>query len=339
MADGSSIEWTDATWNPIRARRLVPVETGGEGPTVLTERKGWYCEHVSPGCARCYAERFNAWVGTRLAYKPAHRDEVEIFLDEKILMQPLGWKRPRNIFLLSMSDLFGRFVTDEMIDRVFAVMAQCHERGLGHIFQVLTKRGDRMRAYFADDAARKRGIRAAYDTMGLREVWLPTWPIPSVWLGVSVEDQQRADERREDFRAVPAAVKFVSYEPALGGVDWAGWEFVDWIISGGESGAGARPSHPDWHRAARDFCAVNGIAYFFKQWGEWASDYDRDLDDPDWRRCAELLRTRPKGRWLNLAGGHGFHGERVVFVDRVGKKAAGSRLDGATHDAMPGAAR
>src|SRR5579863_1317613 len=110
MADHSKIEWTDATWNPLRARDA-------------TGKIGWHCEKVSEACHFCYAEGFNKRLGTGLEYKPGHRDALEIFLDEKMLTTPLRWKKPRMIFVCSMTDLFADFVTDEMIDRVFAVMA------------------------------------------------------------------------------------------------------------------------------------------------------------------------------------------------------------------------
>src|SRR6202012_186572 len=114
-------------------------------------------------------------------------------------------------------------------------------------------------------------------------------------------------------------ISFVSYEPALGPIDWSGWEFLRWLISGGESGPDARPTHPDWHRGARDFCAAHGIAYFFKQWGNWWPELDRDRDDPDWRQPYGNYRE-PHFRILNLAGGQGFHGERVHVMRYCSKK-------------------
>jgi protein gp37 len=111
---------------------------------------------------------------------------------------------------------------------------------------------------------------------------------------------------------------------------------LDWIIVGGESGPGARPMHPDWARSLRDQCAGAGVPFFFKQWGEWVSVYDR-ATDPDWKQTCEQERLHPKGRWINLAGGHGFHGERVHYIAPLGKTRAGRTLDGITHDAMPGA--
>ena len=132
MGDHSKIEWTDASWNAIRARNKA------------TGKVGWHCEHASPGCVHCYSESFNRdRLGTRLAFKPGHRDDVEIFLDEAMLLQPLRWRRPRKIFVCSMTDLFGEFVPDAMIDRVFAVMALAPQ----HTFLVLTKRSARLREY------------------------------------------------------------------------------------------------------------------------------------------------------------------------------------------------
>src|SRR5258708_16196189 len=126
MADRSAIEWTDATWTPIRAR---------------TDNVGWHCEHVSEGCRNCYAEGINRRLGTGLSFKPALKPAL--FLDEKMLLAPLKWKKPRTIFVCSMTDLFADFVRDEWIDRMFAVMALCPQ----HRFQVLTKRAQRMREY------------------------------------------------------------------------------------------------------------------------------------------------------------------------------------------------
>ncbi len=219
----TTIEWAHAglgrgeTWNPIRARNKA------------TGKIGWHCEKVSPACANCYAERQNmvaARGGTKLPYKPGHRLDVEIYLDEKTLLAPLHWKTPRGIFASSMTDLAADFVSDEWLDKMFAVAALCPQ----HIFIFLTKRSKRMREYIAGDfrkskifyhaaplsvAARKEIDFAHLDNLG--------WPLPNVWLGVTAEDQQRADERIPDLLATPAAVRFVSYEPALGTVVWKRW--------------------------------------------------------------------------------------------------------------------
>src|SRR6266478_4650350 len=134
MSDGSSIEWTDDTWTPIRARRVV------SGKKLI----GWHCEHVSEGCRNCYADTgFNKRMGTKLDYKPTNRQLVEIFLDEDMLLKPLQWKKPRCISVCSMTDLFADFVKDKWIDHMFALMALCPQ----HRFQVLTKRAKRLRAY------------------------------------------------------------------------------------------------------------------------------------------------------------------------------------------------
>ena len=353
MGDRSAIEWTDATWNPIRARHRV------------TGKVGWHCEHASPGCIKCYAEGMNRWRGTGLPFKPGHGPDIELFLDERVLLQPLRWARPRRIFPGSMTDLFGEFVADDMLDRVFAVMALCPQ----HTFQCLTKRSARMRAYMTDMVAGRRWICDAGKAIGAEKPWriadamADGWgakPLPNVWLGVSAEDQRRADERRDDLASLARAgsTTFVSYEPALGPVDWTGWDFLKQMISGGESGPQARPSHPDWHRAARDFCVPRGIAYFFKQWGEWkpisamperetealyrsnrqAGDGEDQgaLDDIYGRRCTVPVE------YLGYAGDRGLdrafqtvdgHGGMTLF--RVGKHRAGRLLDGREHNGMP----
>ena len=158
------------------------------------------------------------------------------------------------------------------------------------------------------------------------------WPLSNLWLGVSVENQAAADERREQLERCPAAVKYVSYEPALGPVDWTGWEFVSQIISGGESGPGARPSHPDWHRATRDFCQKHGIAYFFKAWGAWVPFGQR-------QDHAAISKHASKC-WLDIWGqpchptySAMMHEPLALF--RVGKKRAGRLLDGRTWDKIP----
>ncbi|MFG1461782.1 phage Gp37/Gp68 family protein [Xanthobacter sp. DSM 24535] len=345
MGDNSKIEWTDATWNPIVG-----------------------CSIVSPGCTNCYAmkmaDRLEAMTpkpngegnahllhyrgtttrGEFMNKPPVWTGKVALAPDH-ILTQPLRWRRPRRIFVNSMGDLFHESVPDEWIDRVFAVMALCPQ----HTFQVLTKRSARMRAYIGGlvcgtgyrPYVRRPGWTAKDPRDGDAVLLLDAdqaWPLPNVLIGVSVEDQRRADERREDLAALATSgwQTFVSYEPALGHVDWTGWEFLSWLISGGESGPRARPSHPDWHRAARDFCAAHGIPYLFKQWGEWAVAIDRERDDPDWRAdYSRKFADDVKTRWLNLDGGRGFHGEKFHVMRRVGKRAAGRLLDGVEHNGMP----
>jgi len=244
MSDHSKIEWTDATWTPIRAA------------VAATEKIGWHCEHVSPGCEHCYAETLNRRLGTGLPFKPGHRKDVQIYLDEKMLTAPLRWRRPRMIFVCSMTDLFAEFVPDEWIDRMFAVMALSPQ----HKFQLLSKRSARMKSYCSQrdhmSAAHAR-LWHAFRERGGKFEQCPILPLPNVWLGVSVEDQQRYDERVGDLRATPAAVHFFSFEPLLGPIhaDYLG----EWCIVGCESGAGfTRPLHPDWARAVRDQCQAAG---------------------------------------------------------------------------------
>jgi protein gp37 len=317
VSDRSAIEWTDATWNPIRARR-VAVRDGkiGRGPP------GWHCEHVSPGCEHCYAEGINKRLGTGLPFKPGHRKDIEIFLDEVgMLLRPLRWKKSRMIFVCSMTDLFADFVKDEWIHKIFALMALCPQ----HTFQVLTKRPKRMRDYFL-----KRRFRdvhpledradAINDAMNylrprreLRDNSEEGPPFRNVWLGISAEDQTRFDERWYHLRETPAAVKFVSFEPLLGDIVFrpAHRPGPDWAIVGGESGPHARPMHPDWARSLRDQCREADVPFFYKQTGEWAS--------------------------VSAVEGAGVHYQFPdgATVRRVGKKAAGRLLDGVEHNGFP----
>lgn len=322
MADKSAIEWTDASWNPIRARSI---ETG---------RVGWYCTHKSPGCVGCYAEAFNRPRGTGVDFKPQLRGQVEIFLDEKMLARPARWTRPRMIFPCSMTDLFGEFVPDDFIDRMFAVMASTPR----HKYQIVTKRPDRMAAYVSGLRDRWSSLDCHPDLDFLDTAW-PRWEdaLANVWLGCSVEDQRRADERRPAMAALAEQgwKTWASYEPALGAVDWTGWEFLRWLVSGGQSGHQARPSHPDWHRAARDFCDDRGIAYFFKQWGEWLPVY-ASAQDP--RRLILMAVDGRRDGDIPLDQGENDDAHpywTAWYFERVGKKAAGRELDGRTHDDMP----
>jgi len=213
MSSVSHIEWTDATWNPV---------TG--------------CEKVSPGCAHCYAETF----AERFRGVPNHPYEqgFDLKLWPDRLALPLQWKRPRMIFVNSMSDLFHADVPDDYIQRVFDVM----DRASWHTFQVLTKRPER--------------------AASMRES-LP-WPT-NVWLGASVENQ-RFTTRLEPLRRTGAHVKFLSCEPLLGALHM-NLDSIDWVIVGGESGPGARPMRADWAREIRRQCEDQNVAFFFKQWG------------------------------------------------------------------------
>ena len=186
----TNIQWTDETWNPIRAQHRE------------TQAMGWHCERISKGCENCYAETLNQrqrfGIGTGLPYTQPSRDKVDIVLDAGVLEKPLRWRKPRQVFVCSMTDLFGEWVPDVMLHRVFSVMALTP-----HItYQVLTKRPERMRDYLSS------GVGAIAD-----------WPLPNVWLGVSVEDQRAANKRIPILLDTPAAVRFLSCEPLLGPVD------------------------------------------------------------------------------------------------------------------------
>jgi protein gp37 len=214
VADRSAIEWTEATWNPV---------TG--------------CSKVSPGCAHCYAETFaERWRGV-----PGHPYEqgFDLKLWPGRLDVPLAWRRPRMIFVNSMSDLFHEDIPDEYVGRVFDVMA----RADWHTFQVLTKREDRLAALAPD----------------LR------WP-PNVWLGVTIENR-RFVRRADRLRETDAKVKFISAEPLLGPLEGLDLANIDWLIAGGESGPKHRRIDPAWVRDLRDRCTAEGVAFFFKQWG------------------------------------------------------------------------
>jgi protein gp37 len=240
MADRSGIEWTEATWNPV---------TG--------------CSKISPGCAHCYAETFaERWRGV-----PGHPYEqgFDLRLWPGRLDIPLHWRRPRRIFVNSMSDLFHEDVQQDFIAAVFDVMARAPQ----HIFQVLTKRPHRV-------------VEVA-----------PALPWPTnVWMGVSIENKRWVG-RADELRALPAAVKFISAEPLLGrlkGLDLTG---IDWLIAGGESGYRHRPMEADWVRELRDRCGAEGVAFFFKQWGGRTSKSGgRELDGRMWSEMPEAPSAR-----------------------------------------------
>lgn len=242
MGDKSKIEWTDATWNPV---------TG--------------CTKISPGCKHCYAEVFaERWRGI-----PGHPYEqgFDLKLHPDRLEQPLRWKKPRTIFVNSMSDLFHEDIPVEFLWDIFAVMALSHS----HTFQVLTKRPFRMLA-FCDGEIHSAMINCSaqriYDKRTSEDP--PRWlavrlPLPNVWLGTSVENQDYV-RRIDSLRETPAAIRFLSLEPLLGPLHMD-LEGIDWVIVGGESGAGARPMNAEWVRDIRDQCLTAGVPFFFKQWG------------------------------------------------------------------------
>jgi protein gp37 len=347
MADKSKIEWTDASWNPIRARNKK------------TGKVGWHCEHATTGCQFCYAENFNVRLGTRLRFKPGHRDDIELFLDEQILTQPLRWKRARKIFVGSMTDIFADFVTDAWLDLMFAVMALSQR----HTFQVLTKRAGLMQDYMraphrkraiaervmciSEALARRGGHEARIELDHFSACFAGSGPFRNVWLGVSAERQQEADERIPRLLQTPAAARFISAEPLLGAIvlhplgcgtnalTSSTGPNLDWVIAGGESGPKARPMSIHWARELRDQCAAAGVPFFFKQWGEWAPAGVRPSGSPG--RFAFGDYEQDRSTMIEVDGyprQFTQFGARSV-VERVGKKRAGRVLDGKAHSEFP----
>ncbi len=359
MAQKTTIEWTDRTWNPVRG-----------------------CSRISEGCRHCYAEGIAArFSGPGQPYEGLahfvgkHPDREarwtgQVRLVEAALGAPLKWRKPARIFVNSTSDLFHESLSDRDIDRVFAVMALAQR----HTMQVLTKRPHRMRQYMAnfswervvDNCRDPNGVsviprHSAHHLMrafGLAPRFsydkdCSAFPLPNLWLGVSVEHQDAAEERVPDLLATPAAVRFLSCEPLLGQVilthinldkaearerepsglvmldSLTGMHFdgegsipgvlaspdhkIDWVIAGGESGPNSRPMHLVWVRGLRDQCVSANVPFFFKQHGEW-------LHIPS----------------IHRAGGSSFYEfDDHTYAQRMGKKASGRHLDGRTWDEFP----
>lgn len=356
MADGTKIEWTDATVNAVNG-----------------------CSVVSPGCTNCYAMRL---AGTRLQHHasragltmPTKAGPVwtgEVRLNEKALLEPLRWRRPRQIFWNAHGDLFHPAVPDEWIDRCFAVMALTPQ----HIHQVLTKRPGRMREYLCRQHRQADVLDAASQLPASREqmvaAHVAAWPPPNIWLGTSVEDQARADERIPHLLATPAAVRWLSCEPLLGPVDlepWLAWRDGVELPNGDtwgchecdgsgyldgcetcpkdkahfdcEEGPTGRDGAPDWmvcHRVTLDWVVVGGES------GPGARpmhpDWGRSLRD----QCAAAgvpFFFKQHGNWtsvdmLNPIGRERFRFPDGCEVSRVSKPAAGRLLDGVEHNGMP----
>jgi protein gp37 len=366
MSANTSIEWTDATWNPT---------TG--------------CDKVSPGCKHCYAEVMAA----RLKAMGQHnyRNGFELTLQPRMLDVPLRRRKPTTYFVNSMSDLFHELVPFEFIAAVCGIMAATPR----HTFQVLTKRPERMLTLFNEWAAwngPENASQACWDSAALvydkalrdlvEDRWpMDTpWPLPNVWLGVSVENRKHGMPRIDVLRGVPAAVRFLSIEPLLEDLAQIDLTGIDWVIVGGESGHGARPMHPSWVRNIRDQVLASrrpclmckdgvmppylngggacaqcrgrtflGPAFFFKQWGEYG---------PTGERGGHLVHRvfHDRTEWINKTSTWISKGDEVVgmsgkllrigadfvpaefpaaIVRRVGKAAAGRELDGRTWDEMP----
>lgn len=296
----TKIDWCDEVWNPV---------TG--------------CSKVSDGCKNCYAEKMASRLQKMGCKKYANGFKVECHEDELVRTFPGKGKR---IFVNSMSDLFHEEVTDDFILDVEREISEPWNRK--HTFIILTKRPKRMMEFY--------------------EKYKRPYPLPNLWLGVSVENQAAADARIPILLKTPAALRFVSVEPMLEAIDLGeflpAWDEngysvnqltaknLDWVICGGESGANSRPLHPDWVRSMRDQCESAGVPFFFKQWGSWEPFYDREKDDPDWRNIPKEIPG--KICRINIVGGQGFHGERVVYF-RKSKIEHLPLLDGKIWNQIP----
>ncbi len=304
----TQIEWTDETWNPLVG-----------------------CKAVSPGCDHCYAARE---ASGRLSGLPLYSGLAvggeftgEVRLAPERLDQPLRWKRPRRIFVNSMSDLFHPGVPDEFRTQVFDIMA----KAVQHTFQVLTKRPQEMAKW----------VQEYYDCADCGSHvstcrYCP--PLPNVWLGVSIEND-RYTFRADHLRDTPAAVRFLSLEPLLGPVPSLDLAGIDWVIVGGESGPKARPMHPQWARDIRDRCVAENVAFLFKQWGEWAPG--KGVTSGSY--LSGDLRVARQGIYLDVNGRARDTNELNTFkaptdwaqIARFGKQGAGRELDGRTWDEYP----
>jgi protein gp37 len=236
MAHNTGIEWTETTWNPV---------TG--------------CTKISPGCKNCYAERMA--LRLQAMSQPNYRNGFKVTLHERMLPLPLMWRKPRMIFVNSMSDLFHKDIPTSFIEKTFTVM----RKASWHTFQVLTKRSERL--------------------LEIEEVI----DIPNnVWLGVSVECEDYL-YRIDDLRKTGANVKFLSLEPLIGPLSGLDLNNIDWVIVGGESGPGARPIREEWVTDIRDTCLASNVPFFFKQWGgRVKKQTGRILEGRTWDQMPEL---------------------------------------------------
>lgn len=316
MAGKTKIEWADRVWNP----------TVG-------------CTPVSSGCTHCYAKRMFE------RFYQSHKFEDVTCRPERLTI-PEKWIKPQRIFVDSMSDLFHEDVPDDFIDRVIVSCATRYTKH--HVFMILTKRPERMLKYFGG-----RYSNGGFDTREIIKGHLNImdgkhpadpriefeWPLPNIWLGVSVEDQWTANERIPLLLQTPAAKRFVSVEPMLGTVDMrrviysmsptdmrgTSLDGIDWVICGGESGPGARPLNPKWVRDLRDQCVAARVPFFFKQWGEWMPSSEMTEEE-----IKGLSKSIAKHLWPENP-----RGARVMSF-KVGKKKAGNLLDGQVWNEYPG---
>ena len=296
MGKITKIEWATASWNCFIG-----------------------CSKVSPACDNCYAERW--------AHQYKRDFNKVVRAHSTTFNSPKTWARPERIFVCSLSDFFHPDILRADRHAAIHVMRDAPQ----HTYMLLTKRPENIKP------------------MLLGTAWGDKLP-DNVWVGVTAENQEQADKRIPVLLQVPARVRFVSCEPLLGPVDLSKYlvprgtslianmihpeksifiPALNWVIAGGESGAKARPSHPEWFRKLRDDCVAKSVAFMFKQWGEWSA-----LEMP-WAQ-EEISPLRKGQQWLNIDGGQGFHGAGVYRMDRTGKAVSGRYLDGREHNGMPG---
>lgn len=350
MGDKSKIEWTHASWNPIVG-----------------------CEKVSPGCKYCYAIRdahrmagnpnpkiFSIYEGLTVLNGVPNWTGAVRFIEER-LTQPLRWKRPRRIFVNSMSDLFHKEIPVEIIARIFAVMAACPQ----HTFQILTKRAERL--FLLNDPDFKRMV---FNEAGeFTHAYDGDWPLPNVWLGVSCENQPTADERIPCLLGAQAAVRWLSLEPLLGRIDlteirlpsefsisiggsahinclttsdddhfYNRHKAIDWVVVGGESGREARPMREDWVIQLRDQCVAASVPFFFKQWGRYVPRTHQEANDAF---DSDSVWVSPSGEVEGTTFLIGdlclwdYPEDNFVLMGDLGKKKAGRLLDGREWNEYP----
>ncbi|RAI34789.1 hypothetical protein CH340_07980 [Rhodoplanes serenus] len=348
MARTSKIEWTDRSdWNPIRG-----------------------CTRVSEGCRHCYAERMAGRFSKpgMWGHGIAERTPAGARWTGRVAMQwdrldlPMRWRKPAMIFASSTADWFHESLTIDEIATLYA-MAVSATVERGHTIQILTKRAARMRELLNSDEFWRLVAHRRCDWAWSAFHYDAASPPTRIWLGISAEDQQRADERIPHLLATPAAVRFVSCEPLLGPIqfdplwlraspstvaasgrlpsDAPGWTRIgmnalDWVICGGESGPHARPMHPQWARGLRDQCAAAGVPFFFKQWGAWGNGSDF---------AADAMAVTSDGRVVEPTSDSLAAADRAAPIGNatmmhcVGKARAGRLLDGREHNEMPEVAR
>jgi protein gp37 len=304
------------------------------------------CTKVGPGCDNCYAENRNQRFHAGNNWGPG---APRLLRSDAYWREPLKWERDheafyqqhgcrQRVFCSSLADVFDNEGPADQRARLFELI-----KATPHLdWLILTKRiGNAVKMLPAD--------------------WGDGYP--NVWLGATVVNQEEADRDIPKLLNTPARLRWLSMEPLLGTVKlgsippvnknapcttdaltgvtyWPDCDVdhgakIDWIVIGGESGHNARPMHPDWARSLRDQCISAGVPFLFKQWGEYSIIFDRDKDDPDWGRCDEIVRKNQNGRWINIKGGHGFHGDRVCYASKIGTKKSGRLLDGVLHDEFP----